>query len=1095
MEPADPKTQEHYRRWCRRADLDALAALFDAVAPGLLRVAHHLTPDPAEAEDLVQAAFLAAIERREALDPEQDGVGWLVAVVRRRAVDGLRRRGERRDAAPLDLDGLTMDGDAVDAPLERKELRAELVRAIDGLEEPYRQPLLLRLRHGATAAEIAHLLDRSPGAVRVQLHRGLARLRRILPASLAGLAAAQLMPPARGLGAVRRAVLARGAAVTTSASGGLTLALVATMTKKTTLVAAAAAALLAAFLFRGLGTHREPTSADPATPERSALPSPSPRSAAELAEVQGPSREQAAPPPPTGDALPFTGLVVDAATGAPVAGARVELFLPDRCTVREALERYPAHFHLNAHGLLTPSVSSRHEITETGLITATIPPTWPAVEVDGEDARVNAGRIEVFAESPARTAPLARTASDANGRFTTTTGPQGESSRLLASVHADGFAVRQVCVQSGTPVLVELHRPIVIRGTVVGTDGEPVSLALALCAERTDPEVEDERWMGHSIPRGLWMSEIHSDETGHFEADSVALDVFARSLDPCWRVLSTGPTAAGGLLVSVERDHCIRFIDASSGEPLEQVGLVARTRDRDPIGLSGQFMTPDGMLDRHEASHFDHWVKQGGLWITAWTDRHVPQEIEVPERPGPEPIVVALERGVPPGVAGGVRRGGSAVQGALVELVAVRRIAWRPDEEDVLARTRTDAAGRFRLHGPAGLAVLRVDTGAGPHVTPVELPVAAPLDIDLDGLAGLRVRVVAPGDRAQRDHVVAVHGPRGFQEVGFTDDEGQVQFSGLPHGEFLVGTPLTTTRGSFGLDVREEVHLEEGRTVSVTLEIADPDLPRHLRVDGAVPLYSGWRARTEKDPWVALEPDGLVPVDLAQGAWRMRVQADDGRTWEFSIPRGAPDGHVVPLIEGDAVLRGVVRGPDGAPLAGLGLKVRSTSPGRARDIETAATTDARGAFELRDLARTPVRIALRTRPGQLGGDDDTRIGRTSFRWTEPLGDETWVELRVPADGGTMTVAGKLEVAHTGHPPSDYVLMIEAATSDGPLRTLPAEGRSFTNLDVDGRFSAEVERSPSFEVSVWLRGEADVLLRRTIEVPAGAEPEPLVLRVP
>lgn len=55
--------EELFERF-RRGDAAALGELFDRVAPALLRIAVHLARDPGEAEDLLQATFLKAIEAR-----------------------------------------------------------------------------------------------------------------------------------------------------------------------------------------------------------------------------------------------------------------------------------------------------------------------------------------------------------------------------------------------------------------------------------------------------------------------------------------------------------------------------------------------------------------------------------------------------------------------------------------------------------------------------------------------------------------------------------------------------------------------------------------------------------------------------------------------------------------------------------------------------------------------------------------------------------------------------------------------------------------------------------------------------------------------
>src|SRR5262245_66411241 len=90
-----------YQRRRRPADL---AEVFDATAPELLRVAVHLAPSLAEAEDLVQETFLVAMARPARYAADGAGVlAWLLGVLRHRALrqrrDGARRLDPQRAAA------------------------------------------------------------------------------------------------------------------------------------------------------------------------------------------------------------------------------------------------------------------------------------------------------------------------------------------------------------------------------------------------------------------------------------------------------------------------------------------------------------------------------------------------------------------------------------------------------------------------------------------------------------------------------------------------------------------------------------------------------------------------------------------------------------------------------------------------------------------------------------------------------------------------------------------------------------------------------------------------------------------------------------
>jgi RNA polymerase sigma factor (sigma-70 family) len=80
-----------FRRYRERGDGRALAAVFDATSKPLLELACHLVRDPAEAEDLVQAAFLTAIRKSARYDESAPVQAWLYGILWREAAKTRRR--------------------------------------------------------------------------------------------------------------------------------------------------------------------------------------------------------------------------------------------------------------------------------------------------------------------------------------------------------------------------------------------------------------------------------------------------------------------------------------------------------------------------------------------------------------------------------------------------------------------------------------------------------------------------------------------------------------------------------------------------------------------------------------------------------------------------------------------------------------------------------------------------------------------------------------------------------------------------------------------------------------------------------------------
>lgn len=171
-----------FDRYCTNRKPADLARVFDLCAPQLLLFAHHVTRDPSTAEDLVQLTFLRAIEGAERFEAGLPVQPWLVGILVREA-----RKFNRQSSRAPAPDRLAEHG-VEPVPIEVAEMRefqAALSKALDELPQDYREVMTLRLVHGLTPTEIAHLRGISPETIKTQLRRGTDRLRKLLPVSFA----------------------------------------------------------------------------------------------------------------------------------------------------------------------------------------------------------------------------------------------------------------------------------------------------------------------------------------------------------------------------------------------------------------------------------------------------------------------------------------------------------------------------------------------------------------------------------------------------------------------------------------------------------------------------------------------------------------------------------------------------------------------------------------------------------------------------------------------------------------------------------------------------------------------------------------------
>jgi RNA polymerase sigma-70 factor (ECF subfamily) len=144
----------------------------------LRRFAVALVQDQDMAEDIVQETLVAAWQS----PAENTGRAWLARVARNLAIDRWRRsdRRERRELASAATGiGTVASPEELVGDAQIHRAAAEVVA---GLEEPFRQTIVLRFFHGASSADIARRLRIPEGTVRWRLKEGIDRVRRQLDA-------------------------------------------------------------------------------------------------------------------------------------------------------------------------------------------------------------------------------------------------------------------------------------------------------------------------------------------------------------------------------------------------------------------------------------------------------------------------------------------------------------------------------------------------------------------------------------------------------------------------------------------------------------------------------------------------------------------------------------------------------------------------------------------------------------------------------------------------------------------------------------------------------------------------------------------------
>jgi RNA polymerase sigma-70 factor (sigma-E family) len=143
----------------------------------LLQTAYLITWDAGEAEDLVQESLLKVARRWPRVRAMEQPRAYARRILVNLALDDARGRSRRRNE--LDEAAAVIDGPARDL-LAGLETRAELLDALARLTPRQRAVLVLRYFNDLTEAQTAEVLGCSPGTVKSNASRGLARLREAL---------------------------------------------------------------------------------------------------------------------------------------------------------------------------------------------------------------------------------------------------------------------------------------------------------------------------------------------------------------------------------------------------------------------------------------------------------------------------------------------------------------------------------------------------------------------------------------------------------------------------------------------------------------------------------------------------------------------------------------------------------------------------------------------------------------------------------------------------------------------------------------------------------------------------------------------------
>ena len=175
IEPAADALKRAFARLAA-GDLDALEAIWAAAADRLYALALWRTGSAADADDVLQEAFVRLTQERGKLAGVRDPFAWLATVTHRAAIDVHRRRDRRRETTLEACPFVVAD----ETSPERRVDAERVARLLDEIPAAQREAIVLKHYAGESFAAIGRITGVTKFTAASRYRLGMRRLRRFL---------------------------------------------------------------------------------------------------------------------------------------------------------------------------------------------------------------------------------------------------------------------------------------------------------------------------------------------------------------------------------------------------------------------------------------------------------------------------------------------------------------------------------------------------------------------------------------------------------------------------------------------------------------------------------------------------------------------------------------------------------------------------------------------------------------------------------------------------------------------------------------------------------------------------------------------------
>jgi len=173
---------EYYVRQILEGNVQAYSVLIDRYKHMVFTLALKMVKNREDAEEVSQDTFLKVYSGLSGFKAESKFSTWLYKIAYHRSLDYIRRNKRQLDTSDIEVEDVrsfsVLDG-GLEA-LERKERSQQIKAALDMLPGDDGVLLTLHYFQELSIKEIAQILQKTEGAVKVNLHRSRKRLAKVL---------------------------------------------------------------------------------------------------------------------------------------------------------------------------------------------------------------------------------------------------------------------------------------------------------------------------------------------------------------------------------------------------------------------------------------------------------------------------------------------------------------------------------------------------------------------------------------------------------------------------------------------------------------------------------------------------------------------------------------------------------------------------------------------------------------------------------------------------------------------------------------------------------------------------------------------------